>query len=125
LPRVDVVAAVLLPRLFVVARSLGLLRAEADGGDLLGLHAEVVEVLLRRVGTPLAERQVVLLAAALVGIALDADFELGVLGGDGEKVDSIVGELHVGASDGPVWNKRRLPRMPGGTSARKEIYAAS
>src|SRR5207302_4216158 len=77
--RVDVVAPVLLPRFFVVTERLRLLGAEADRSDLLALHAQVGEVLLGGIGPALAEREVVLLGAALVGVALDANPEVRVL----------------------------------------------
>src|SRR5437764_8112962 len=80
--RVEVIAPVLLPGLLVVPRRLRLLRPEADGSDLLRLHAQVVEILLGRVGPPLPQRQVVLAGAALVRVALDPHLQLGVLDED-------------------------------------------
>src|SRR5690606_25190847 len=47
--------------------------AAARGPRTRAGHAEVRELLARRVRAPLAEREVVLLAAALVGVALDDD----------------------------------------------------
>src|SRR5690606_22387242 len=69
----DIRAPVLRPRLLVVARRDRLLLAEADGLDAAVGHAEHGHHLLDGLGAALAEREVVLAAAALVGVALDAD----------------------------------------------------
>src|SRR6185295_18514834 len=67
----DIVAPVLGPRRFIVARILRLFLAEADRVDLrfgrTGQHHHP----LGGVGATLTQRNVVLAAAALVGIALD------------------------------------------------------
>src|SRR6185436_11418012 len=75
----DVVAAVLGPRGFVVARVLRLLLAEAHGLDLAVLRAEERHHPLDRVGALLAERDVVFARAALVGVALDRHARVAVL----------------------------------------------
>src|SRR5688572_12919990 len=69
----DVRAAVLRPGLLVVARRHRLFLAVADGLDAAVGDAQDGHHLLHRLGAPLAEREVVLPAAALVAVALDAD----------------------------------------------------
>jgi hypothetical protein len=71
----DVGAAVLRPRLLVVAHRHRLFLAEAHGLDTAILDAEHGHHLLHGLRATLAEREVVLAAAALVAIALDADRE--------------------------------------------------
>ena len=56
-----------------------LLFAEADRFDLVFARAEKDQRLLHRVGTLLAEGDVVFAAAALVGVALDQHLELAVV----------------------------------------------
>src|SRR5690606_11894191 len=69
----DLGAAVLRPR--VLTRALGrrLLLAEAHGLDLRVVHAQQGERAAHGLGALLAQRQVVLAAAALVGVAFDGD----------------------------------------------------
>src|SRR6185295_11553624 len=67
----DVAAPVLGPRAFVVAVGLRLLLAEAHRLDLVLARAEQDQHFLHAVGAALAEADVVLAAAALVGVALD------------------------------------------------------
>src|SRR6059036_1924085 len=67
----DVVAPILGPGRFVVTRVLRLLLAEAHGFDLRVGRAVEQHHALDGVGAPLAERDVVLPAAAFVGVALD------------------------------------------------------
>src|SRR5690606_27965179 len=64
-------AAVPAPGGLVGALHRGRALAEAHDLEPRARNAEVLEVLARRVGAALAEREVVLLAAALVGVALD------------------------------------------------------
>jgi hypothetical protein len=59
---------------------LRLLFAQADRLELVFTGTEQSQHLADRVGTLLAQRQVVLAAAALVGIALDQHLELAVFG---------------------------------------------
>ena len=74
----DVGPTVLGPRGFVVAFGLGPLRAVAHRLDLAGLGAHQLELLGDDLRALVAERQVVLARAALVGIAFDADLRLRV-----------------------------------------------
>src|SRR5581483_4314407 len=74
----DVAAAVLLPGVLVVAGGARLLLAVAHGVHLRLAHAEDVHHLHHGVGAALAEGEVVLAAAALVGVALDPDLGLRV-----------------------------------------------
>src|SRR5438552_6239530 len=74
----DVAAAVFGPRSLVVASGLRLLLAEAHRLDAVLADAEQRHDLRHAVGAALAQRDVVLGAAALVGIALDHDLEAGV-----------------------------------------------
>src|SRR5262245_44378993 len=69
----EVAAPVLGPRGLVVTHGNRLLLAEADGRNAGGIHAEVDQVALGRLCTALAQREVVLLGAALVAVALDLD----------------------------------------------------
>src|SRR5687768_3442782 len=69
----DVRAPVLRPGLLVVAGRHRLLLAVADGLDAAVSDAQHRHHLLHRLGATLAEGEVVLAAAALVAIALDAD----------------------------------------------------
>ena len=71
--RNEVVPAVLLPGLFVMARRAGMLLAVADRRDPIGRNAQIGQVLPRGLGAPLSQRQVVLARAALVAVSLDAD----------------------------------------------------
>jgi hypothetical protein len=73
-----VAAAVARPRLFGVAELLGLFLAQAHRLDLLLAHAQQQQHALHALGAALAERDVVLAAAALVGVALDQHLQLGV-----------------------------------------------
>src|SRR4029453_14808843 len=66
-------AAVPAPGGFVVALHGGGGFAEADRDHARGRRAEVDQVLLRCVRAALAEREVVLLAAALVGVTFERD----------------------------------------------------
>src|SRR5215470_6543887 len=67
----DVVAPVLGPRVFFVAGVARLLLAEAHSLDLRIAGPVELHHALDRFGAPLPERDVVLAAAALVGVALD------------------------------------------------------
>src|SRR5687768_15265118 len=69
----DVRAPVLRPGLLVVAGRQRLLLAVADGLDAAVSDAQHRHHLLHRLGATLAEGEVVLAAAALVAVALDAD----------------------------------------------------
>src|SRR6185503_20107695 len=69
----EVAAAVLGPGRFVVPDRPGLLLAEAHRLDLLILGAREAHHLARVFRASLAERQVVLAAAALVAVALDRE----------------------------------------------------
>src|SRR5262245_25298851 len=64
-------AAILRPCRLTVSSVEGTLFAVADGADAARVHAEGDEVLLRGVGALVAEREVVLLGAALVAVAFD------------------------------------------------------
>src|SRR5450755_2180703 len=66
-------AAVLGPRLVIVADLRGALLAVADDVDAVRRDTQRDERLLRGVGAPLAEAEVVLDGAALVAMALDGD----------------------------------------------------
>src|ERR1043166_2451768 len=68
----DLDAAVLLPGRFVVAHRRGPLFAVADDAELAGRHALELQGLLHRARAALAERDVVLARAALVGVAFEA-----------------------------------------------------
>jgi hypothetical protein len=52
--------------------------AVADGRDAIGIDAERDQIVLRRVGTPFAERQVVLAGTAFVAVPYDRDADLRV-----------------------------------------------
>src|SRR5207237_10246108 len=78
--RGEVGAAVLLPGVLVVSGGPRLLRAEADGEELRGFRTQLGEVAFGGVRAALAEGEVVLLGAALVAVAFDADLEIGVAG---------------------------------------------
>ena len=67
----DVAAAVLPPAVLGVVGAGGLFLAEAHGLDLALLRAQQEQRLLEALRTALAEADVVLAAAALVGVALD------------------------------------------------------
>src|SRR6185503_15316765 len=67
----DVGTAILRPRRLVVAGGLRLLFAVADGLDAGTVRAHHGHDPLHRLGAALAEGEVVLAAAALVGVALD------------------------------------------------------
>src|SRR6266436_5407393 len=71
--RDQIVAAILLPSRFIVSGRARTLLAVADRGDACRVQREVLEIVLGRLGTSLAERQVVLARAALVAVPLDAD----------------------------------------------------
>src|SRR5207248_8886981 len=75
--RLHVVPPVLAPAVLVMPLAAGLLLAVAHGPDARSVHTEVHQVLLRRVGAPLAEREVVLGGAALVAVSFDADAQVG------------------------------------------------
>src|SRR5581483_8592672 len=117
-------AAVLLPAALGVAEAQRVILAVADDLQILVGHAERAQVADHRLGAPLAERLVVRLRAALVGVALDGELRgaaaeaLGVarqrrLGGVGEL---IVVEREVHAHDraalvaGDVLTLRRRAR---------------
>src|SRR5262245_32956837 len=72
-------AAVERPGLLVGARRIGILLAEAGGPDAWRRNALGGTGLTGRVGTPLAERQVVFARTALVAVAGDGDGVVGVL----------------------------------------------
>src|SRR3954464_8817979 len=74
-----VVAAVLRPAAFGVVGAHRLLLAEAHRFDLAFLGAEQDQRALHRVGATLAEAEVVLAAAALVGVALEQHLRARVL----------------------------------------------
>src|SRR5207253_828461 len=69
----DIRAAVLCPRGLVVTLRLRLFLAIAHGLDASVAHAQDGHHLLDGLGAALAQREVVLAAAALVAIAFDAD----------------------------------------------------
>src|SRR5262245_840233 len=72
-PRVeDIAAAILRPAGFRRLGAPRLLFAEAHGFDLVLPYAQDLHHLLHGIGPALPEREVVLAAAALVGVALDA-----------------------------------------------------
>src|SRR5258708_13076530 len=71
--------AVARPGALVRAHDLRPLLAVADRVDPLGRHALRDQVLLDRIGTPLAEGKVVLARAALVALPFDRDGILGLL----------------------------------------------
>src|SRR5688500_9275137 len=75
----DVGAAVLGVSLLGVALGARLFLAEAHGLDLCGRRAEERHHLLDRIGAALTQREVVLAAAALVGVALYRHSGLAVL----------------------------------------------
>src|SRR5262245_21039511 len=67
----EVGAAVLRPALLGVLGADRTLLAVADAGDALALHAVRDEVVHRRARATVTERDVVLVGAALVGVAFD------------------------------------------------------
>ena len=73
-------ATVLGKRRVVIGAAAGLFLAQAHGFELGFGHAQCDQRAANRLGPPLAEREVVLAAAALVGIALDHDFLRAVAG---------------------------------------------
>src|SRR5215831_9543673 len=72
-------AAVLRPGLLVRAGRIGILLAVAGGPDALSRNALGNQILACGIGTPLAERQVVLARAALVAVAGNGNGVVGVL----------------------------------------------
>src|SRR4051812_11287498 len=71
--------AVLAPGVFRVGLGRRLLLAETDRLDLGVAHAEQVQGLLHCFRALLAQREVVLAAAAFVGVAADGDLPLGMM----------------------------------------------
>src|SRR5690349_9097540 len=76
----DVGAAILRPRGLVMARRPGLFLAVARGLDAVAVGTQHRHHAFHRLGAALAEREVVLAAAALVGVALDAHALLAMIG---------------------------------------------
>src|SRR2546428_5179133 len=74
----ELVAAVLRPRRFVVALRDRPLLAVRHGLDAAGVDAVAHEVLLRRGGAPVAEREVVFVRPALVAVPGDPDPQVGI-----------------------------------------------
>src|ERR1700740_1447625 len=89
----EVAAAVLLPAGFVVFGAEGLFFAEADGAHAIGRDAQGDEILLHRVGAPIAESEVVFGGAALVAMAFNGHANLRIVaqevGGLGERLASV------------------------------------
>src|SRR5262245_11893726 len=75
----DVAAAVLGPAFLVLPEGDRLLGAEAYGLDLLVADTQQHHGALDAVRAALAERQVVLAAAAIIAVALDLDLGVGML----------------------------------------------
>src|ERR1051325_9120718 len=76
----EVRAAVLLPAVLAALAAERTLLAIAHGAQPLGADAEGRQVLLGGVGAPVAQRQVVVVGAALVGVAFDGEDEFRVRG---------------------------------------------
>src|SRR4051812_47862691 len=118
--RNQVVAPILLPGRLVVPRGARTLIAVADGGDEGRVHPEVLEIFLRRVRAPLAERDVVFGRAALVAVPFDPDgnvrplaclVEGGLERGPGSlrELGAVVLEVHADGRD--LRSRRRRDRF--------------
>src|SRR5579875_1689889 len=87
-------AAILRPALFGGLGAERLFFAVADHPDTAGRYALAYQHVLGRVGAVLAERQVVLVAAALVAVAADYDLDIRV----GVQVAGVFGQRSLGVA---------------------------
>src|SRR6185312_12520534 len=75
----EVVAPVLRPAAFLVLAAERLLLAVADGADPVGADPQLHQFSLHRIGTVVAQRQVVFLGSAVVAVAFNHDRKVRVL----------------------------------------------
>src|SRR5215469_13097739 len=80
--RNDVDAPVLLPACFVVVFAYGLIFSVAHDVELGIGDADLHQIGLGGLGAGIAEREVVLFGAALIGVAFDGEVVIGILNND-------------------------------------------
>ena len=72
-------SSVFSPCFFTVTRNGGPLFTEADGGKLGRIDTQADQVSLHAVGTPLPQRDVILISAAFITVALDDHVPLRII----------------------------------------------